>query len=113
MNNIDMNSRSNNRDSGEINETIYLSILIPIYNEHDNIPLLFSELLPILDRMQRTFEIIAVDDGSKDGSMAALRTIAAQLHELRLVSFRRNCGQTAAIMSAIDHAGGAILISIA
>ena len=62
--------------------------------------------------MQRTFEIIAVDDGSKDGSMAALRTIAAQRHELRLVSFRRNCGQTAAIMAAIDHAGGEILISI-
>src|SRR5215831_11336456 len=82
---------------------VYLSVLIPIYNEQDNIELLLNSLFSVLDRMQCNFEIVAVDDGSRDGSMRVLRTVAAKRRELKLVSFRRNAGQTAAIMAGIDH----------
>src|SRR5258706_15611392 len=92
--------------------SVYLSILIPIYNEEENIPPLFAALFPVLDRMGDSFEIIAVDDGSRDGSMKVLRAVAAERRELKLVKFRRNSGQTAAIMAAIDHASGEGLISI-
>ncbi len=73
---------------------------------------LFAALFPVLDRMGDSFEIIAVDDGSRDGSMKVLRAVAAERRELKLVKFRRNSGQTAAIMAAIDHASGEVLISI-
>ena len=89
-----------------------VSILIPIYNEEQNIPLLFERLFGLLDRLSCTFEVIAVNDGSRDGSLARLREVARQRPELKIVDFRRNYGQTAAIMAAIDYASGDILISM-
>ena len=77
-----------------------ISVLVPIYNEQENIPLLCDELFPVLDRLGCTFEVIAVDDGSRDGSFAVLKAFAEQRPELKVISFRRNYGQTAAIMAA-------------
>ncbi len=89
-----------------------ISVLVPIYNEQENIPLLCDDLFPILDRLGCDFEIIAVDDGSRDGSFAVLKAFAERRPELKVISFRRNYGQTAAIMAGIDHAAGDIIISI-
>lgn len=89
-----------------------LSIISPIYNEEQNIPLLLGRLLEVLDGIDIPFEIIAVNDGSRDGSMAELRRHAAVRPEIRVVDFRRNYGQTAAIMAGIDHARGDVIISI-
>jgi dolichol-phosphate mannosyltransferase len=89
-----------------------LSILLPIYNEEENIPILFERLFGVLDRLSYSFEIIAVDDGSRDGSFHKLTEVASQRRELKIVSFRRNCGQTAAMMAGIDHAAGDIIISL-
>jgi glycosyltransferase involved in cell wall biosynthesis len=89
-----------------------ISLLIPIYNEEQNIPLLFEHLFKVLDRLACEFEVVAVNDGSRDGSLAKLRAVAEQRPELKVVDFRRNYGQTAAIMAAIDHASGDILISM-
>jgi dolichol-phosphate mannosyltransferase len=89
-----------------------ISMLVPIYNERENIPLLLADLFRVLDQLGFTFEVIAVDDGSRDGSLAALKAFAEQRRELKVISFRRNYGQTAAIMAAIDHADGDVLISI-
>jgi glycosyltransferase involved in cell wall biosynthesis len=89
-----------------------ISVLVPIYNEQKNIPPLCEELFGVLDHIGSSFEIIMVDDGSRDGSLAALVAVAEQRPELKIVSFRRNYGQTAAIMAGIDHAAGDILISI-
>src|SRR5262252_5526356 len=93
-------------------KSVFLSVLIPVYNEEDNVQPLFAALFPVLERMGCSFEIIAVNDGSRDGSMNALRQVAANRRELKLVSFRRNAGQTAAIMAGIDHASGEVLISM-
>ena len=89
-----------------------LSIIMPIYNEEKNIPILMGHLLELLQTLQKSFEIIAVNDGSHDGSLAELRKQATLHPEIKVVDFRRNYGQTAAIMAGIDHASGSVIISI-
>lgn len=89
-----------------------LSVIIPIYNERDNIEPLCASLIPVLRAIGRSFEIIAVNDGSKDGSRDILKAIAAATPELKVVDFRRNYGQTAAMMAGIDHASAPIIVSL-
>src|SRR5262249_50806439 len=95
-----------------VQEPIYLSVITPIYNEEKNIPILVNQLLAVLQTLQKPFEIIAINDGSRDGSLAELREQASLHPELKVVDFRRNYGQTAAIMAGIDHASGDVIISI-
>ena len=95
-----------------VQEPIYLSVITPIYNEEKNIPILVNQLLAVLQTLQKPFEIIAINDGSRDGSLAELRKQALLHPELKVVDFRRNYGQTAAIMAGIDHASGDIIVSI-
>jgi len=89
-----------------------LSVIIPVYNEEENIPLLLAELFPILDGLGLPFEVIAVDDGSRDKSLSVLRGATIQRAEMKVVSFRRNFGQTAATMAAIDHSSGDIIVAL-
>jgi glycosyltransferase involved in cell wall biosynthesis len=87
-----------------------LSIFLPVYNEEENIEPLNRKLKDSLDQLGRTYEIIYVDDGSSDGSLAKLRDIAAVDARVRVIALRRNYGQTAAMSAGIDHARGEILI---
>lgn len=87
-----------------------LTVIIPIYNEAANLPFLFENLWSNLEGLGVTFEVVAVDDGSRDGSLALLRQEATKREELRVVAFRRNFGQTAAMMAGIDHAKGEIFV---
>lgn len=89
-----------------------LSVIIPIYNERDNIPILCEKLFAVLDALPQSTEVIAVDDGSRDGSLMALRQIARQRRDFKVISFRRNYGQTSALMAGIDESSGDILITI-
>ena len=89
-----------------------LSLVLPIYNEGESIPHLLTELVPALERLGRTFEIICVDDGSRDNSMAELRKIRAQDNRVRVVQFRRNFGQTAAFAAGFDRARGEVIITM-
>lgn len=89
-----------------------LSVIIPIFNEEPNIPILMTRLFDVLARLPQTFEVIAIDDGSQDGTFRALQIEAAHRPQLRVIRFRRNYGQTAAMMAGIDHAAGAILVSL-
>ena len=89
-----------------------VSVITPIYGEEDNIDPLFGALLPVLRGLGRDFEIIAVNDGSRDSSLQRLRVASANIPELRVIDFRRNYGQTAAIMAGIDYASGEIIIPI-
>lgn len=93
-------------------KNITLSVVIPIYNEEGNIPLLCDRIMQVLHGMGEPFEVIAVNDGSRDGSLGELRTEAGRHHELKIVDLRRNYGQTAAIMAGIDHAAGEIIVTI-
>jgi glycosyltransferase involved in cell wall biosynthesis len=85
---------------------------MPVYNEVENLPRLFLELFPVLDDLNMSFEVIAVDDFSQDSSLRTLKDIARLRSELKVVSFPRNFGQTAATMAGIDHASGEIIVSL-
>jgi glycosyltransferase involved in cell wall biosynthesis len=87
-----------------------VSVIVPVYNEEESIPELYAELGAVFDRERWDGEIILVDDGSTDGSAAAISRIAGQDPRVRFVRFARNFGQTAAIMAGIDHATGDVLI---
>lgn len=87
-----------------LNSNQGISVVVPIYNEIDNIAPAWSELSALLDSMQRPFEVIFVDDGSNDGSRKKLLDLAALEHAVKLVMLRRNFGQTAAMHAGIQHA---------
>jgi Glycosyltransferases involved in cell wall biogenesis len=88
-----------------------LSIIIPVYNEEENCGLLVDQIRTALSDLQ-DFEVILVNDGSKDKSGEILDSICAQDKRFKAVHFRRNFGQTAAMMAGIDYASGDIIISM-
>ena len=88
----------------------YISVILPVFNEVDNLRPLQAELEAALDGWGRSYEIIYVDDGSEDGSLEALAQIAAQRPDVvRVEQLRRNFGQTAALAAGIDYARGQII----
>jgi glycosyltransferase involved in cell wall biosynthesis len=90
----------------------YLSIVIPIHNEEESIPQLYERLTDVLGEVDGGYEIIAVDDGSRDRSFAILRDLADADRRLRVVRFRRNFGQTAAFAAGFERACGDVVITI-
>lgn len=92
--------------------TPYLSVVVPVYNEEENIPHLYRRLTTELEHLSLPYEIIAVDDGSRDGSFALLRDLAHADRRLRVVRFRRNFGQTAAFSAGFDRARGEVVVTI-
>ena len=88
-----------------------LSLVIPIYNEEENVPLLYPAVTAALKDLTLSWEMVLVDDGSRDGSLAELEKLAAlDPARVRVVALRRNFGQTAAIAAGIDHSTGAIVV---
>jgi len=87
-----------------------ISIVVPIYNEQDNVNALYSAITEAMLRMECGYELIMVDDGSSDGSYALLARLAKEDPCLKLIRFRRNFGQTAAMAAGFDVARGSIII---
>jgi len=88
-----------------------LSLIIPVYNEAENLPILYDSIREILNANEYIWEVIFVDDGSLDHSFDVLKSLVEKDPEhVRVVSFRRNFGQTAAITAGIDHAQGEIIV---
>lgn len=87
-----------------------ISVTIPIYNEEENIPLLYARVREALGKIGRPWELILVNDGSRDGSAARLDAIAAQDVRVTVIHLSRNYGQTAALMAGLDHASGAVVV---
>lgn len=88
-----------------------LSVVVPVYNENESLELLYAAVQQAVATLAYEWELILVDDGSRDNSLAVMESLAARdpLH-IRLVELRRNFGQTAAIAAGIDHALGDIII---
>lgn len=86
-----------------------LSVIVPIYNERENIVLLYDALDPVLRGLEIPYEILLVDDGSTDGSREELRKLARRDGRVRVIEFRRNYGQTAAMDAGIRHAAGDVI----
>lgn len=88
-----------------------LSLIIPVYNEEKNLPLLIEAIRTALEPLAYSWELILVDDGSEDNSLKVMAQLVQENPEhLRVVSFRRNFGQTAAIAAGLDYAKGEIII---
>src|SRR5688572_30875961 len=88
-----------------------LSLVIPVFNEHDNLPLLFEAIYKTMNELDRAWEVVMVDDGSWDGSLSVLTEYALKdPGHVCVISFRRNFGQTAALAAGIDHARGEIIV---
>ncbi len=91
-------------------ESPYLSVVVLVYNEVDSVEPLHRELVGVLEALGTSFEVVYVDDGSTDGSGERLGGFASRDARVRVVSFRRNFGQTAAVQAGIDHSRGAVLV---
>ncbi len=89
-----------------------LSVVVPIYNEVENVPILVEKLHQIMSRIKFSYEILLIDDGSSDGSWQKMLVCTAQLPSFRLIRFRRNFGQTAAINAGFRESKGNIIITM-
>lgn len=88
----------------------HISVTVPIYNEEDNIPILYQRVRDALDALGKSWELLMVNDGSHDGSAAHLDAIAESDARVRIIHLSRNYGQTAALMAGLDHANGEIIV---
>ncbi|MEP6848111.1 MAG: glycosyltransferase family 2 protein, partial [Acidobacteriota bacterium] len=87
-----------------------LSLFLPVLDEEENLRPMYAKIAAALDALGKTAEVIFVDDGSTDRSLQVLKEIAAEDDRVRVISLRRNYGQTAAMSAGIDAAKGDILI---
>lgn len=97
-------------EKGSVNPEI--SVVVPLYNEEESIPELYRELTAVLEKLQRPYEVIVINDGSRDRSLELLREIYQRDPRWRIISFRRNFGQTAGIAAGFDYARGDIVITM-
>jgi glycosyltransferase involved in cell wall biosynthesis len=89
-----------------------LSIIIPAYNEEDNIVPLYRELVEVLGSLQRTYEILFIDDGSTDRTFHTLKILHEQNSLVKVIRFRKNFGQSAALQAGFDYAAGTIVVTM-
>lgn len=89
-----------------------LSVVLPIYDEEESLHELLDNLFRVLDGLNRTYEIWCVNDGSHDRSSEILHDIAKTRPQLHVLDFRRNFGQTAALMAGFDHSRGDVIITL-
>lgn len=89
-----------------------VSLIIPVYNEEDNIQPLFEQMKATMDSLNREVELILVDDGSKDSTPEKLQALAAEDSRVIVVQFRKNYGQTAAMQAGFEHASGDVLVTL-
>jgi undecaprenyl-phosphate 4-deoxy-4-formamido-L-arabinose transferase len=90
-----------------------ISVVIPVYNEELNLPLLFSRLYPVMDALKRSYEIIFTNDGSADHSIDLLRKqFEARPDVTRIIDFNANYGQHMAIMAAFERVRGQVIVTL-
>ena len=93
-------------------KNLTLSIVIPTYNEQKNVGILYRRLKSVLDKLALRYEIVFVDDGSRDGTFRELRSLHNLDKRVRVIRFRKNFGQTAAMDAGFKQARGDIIISL-
>lgn len=87
-----------------------ISIVIPVYNEEENILILHNELRNVMDKLNKSYEIIFIDDGSTDNSFKILEKLHKRYNNIKVIKFRNNFGQSAAISAGFSNARGSILV---
>lgn len=89
-----------------------ISIIIPVYNEEKNLPLIFEQLYAVLEKLHTTYEILFIDDGSTDNSWKQIELLIKKCSFVKGIKFQRNYGQTAAMQAGIDMAQCSVIIPI-
>ena len=111
--NVDSNTDSNARLNSKYMITPTLSVVIPVYNEEAGLPALFARIYPALDSLGEAYEIIFVNDGSRDRSAALLREQFARRPDVtRAILLAANAGQHMAIMAGFEHCRGEIIVTL-
>jgi glycosyltransferase involved in cell wall biosynthesis len=90
----------------------YISIVIPVYNEEESLDFLYDKLSNVLESIGRTYEVILVDDGSRDKSFIKLSEIHRLNPNFKIIKFRRNFGQTQAMRAGFEYSSGEIVITL-
>lgn len=91
---------------------IDISVVIPVYNEEENLPILIPKLMEVLEGIGKPYEMIFVDDGSTDRSRPFLKQKASQHPQIHVLGFKKNCGETAAGAAGLKEARGEIIVTI-
>ena len=89
-----------------------VSVVIPLFNEMDNIMALYAALRSVMEKLERTWEIVFVDDGSTDATYSLLRRLNQEDSSVIVIRLSRNFGQTAALAAGIGHARGEIMVTL-
>jgi dolichol-phosphate mannosyltransferase len=89
-----------------------ISVVIPVYNEEESLPVLAGEIRQAMQPLGRPYEVLFVDDGSTDGSLAVLLDLARSDRAVRIIRQRRNAGQSAAMDAGFRHARGAVVVTL-
>ena len=92
--------------------SVYLSIVVPLFNEEESVEKLLDNLLEVTGRFDFPYEIIFVDDGSRDNTWAIIEQLKKRTPQLRAIKFRRNYGQTNAMVAGFDYAQGQIIVTM-
>ena len=89
-----------------------LSTIVPVFNEEDSLPDFAAALIPVMEELGTPFEVVFVNDGSTDNSAQVLDDLATSHAHIKVVHFRRNFGQTAAMMAGLDYSRGDVIVPI-
>lgn len=89
-----------------------ISVIVAFYNEEENIPLFFEELIPVLRSLNKPFEVLCIDDGSKDSSLLKLKEQSKRYPELKVIMHKANFGQSTAYATGLLNSEGEIIVTI-
>jgi glycosyltransferase involved in cell wall biosynthesis len=89
-----------------------ISLVIPVYNEADNLPVLYEEVVAALAGLDQEWELLFIDDGSEDLSLRVMRQLADRDERVRYLSFAENCGQSAAFAAGFREARGDVIVTM-
>ena len=98
--------------SGNQEEPVDVSIVVPLLNEEESVESLYSSVKGVMELIGKEYEILFVDDGSTDGTFEALAKISKRDNKVKVIRFRRNFGQTAAMSAGFDYASGSIIVTM-
>ncbi|SHN63767.1 glycosyltransferase family 2 protein [Desulfovibrio litoralis] len=95
-----------------LKEVKKLSFVLPVFNEENNLPLLFEQIMAVMQNLPYEWELIFVDDGSTDNSLECIKKLGNACSNIHFISFLNNCGQSAAFTAGFDYASGEIIITM-